>query len=334
MLALLVPLGADRADRRGRLHATSTARRRGSRRSSDVAGPTGRSGSAATRTRRSASSIERATAWPRPLIARRRRCGATSAAATGSPPPAALGEPLRRARACSSTLAEDALRQAEREIQARGVSALAADLSVEEDLRARAGRARSTGAPAAAASPASRSWSTWPTSSRWSSCSWSWPSEHDFTVVLSVPNDAFWAIENPFHHTMWGEGAFEELRRLLPDDHVVAHQFALQGSLDADRRRGAGAAHGRASQPAHRAVPTHFLVAFGPSASRLAAAAATVARRDLLEQRRWERQRESDLALLQASSRAARAGGLAQATSTSSRAASGCRCRARGDDSA
>src|SRR3954452_23422368 len=37
--------------------------------------------------------------------------------------------------------------------------------------------------------------------------------QHAFTVVASVPNDAFWSIENPHHQTMWGEGSFEELRR-------------------------------------------------------------------------------------------------------------------------
>src|SRR5437764_1432161 len=42
-----------------------------------------------------------------------------------------------------------------------------------------------------------------------------------FTIVLSVPNDAFWALENPYHQTVWGEGAFEELRSLLPAGHVV-----------------------------------------------------------------------------------------------------------------
>ena len=52
----------------------------------------------------------------------------------------------------------------------------------------------------------------------------------DADVVLSVPNDAFWAMENPFHQTMWGEGAFEELRRLLPDDHVAAAQVPINGS--------------------------------------------------------------------------------------------------------
>ena len=51
----------------------------------------------------------------------------------------------------------------------------------------------------------------------------------DADVVLSVPNDAFWAMENPFHKTMWGEGAFEELRRLLPD-HLAAAQFPINGS--------------------------------------------------------------------------------------------------------
>jgi hypothetical protein len=86
---------------------------------------------------------------------------------------------------------------------------------------------------------------------------------HDFTVSLSVPNDAFWSIENPFHHTMWGEGAFEELRRLLPADHVVARQFALQGSLaqgdgeDSSRRAvelDAGAEQGSVVSPYYDAM--------------------------------------------------------------------------------
>src|SRR5947209_6990423 len=38
--------------------------------------------------------------------------------------------------------------------------------------------------------------------------------QHDFTVFVSVPNDAFWSLENPHHPTMWGEGSFEELRSL------------------------------------------------------------------------------------------------------------------------
>jgi hypothetical protein len=117
-----------------------------------------------------------------------------------------------------------------------------------------------------------------------------------FTSVLSVPNDAFWSIENPFHATTWGEGAFEELRRVLPPEHVVAHQYALQGSV--------GAILSESTEPetvtvdpAPVPVPTHFLVAFGPAADRLGRAA-EVAGADVVEQRRWERQRESDRAHL------------------------------------
>ena len=119
-----------------------------------------------------------------------------------------------------------------------------------------------------------------------------------FTVLASVPNDAFWALENPYHHTRWGEGAFAELRTLLPEGHVVAHQISLHGSaaipvdggaVDLDPRTRAGA----------DGVPTHFLVAFGPAASRIGPCSA-LTQTDLDERRRWERQRESDLAFFRA----------------------------------
>jgi SAM-dependent methyltransferase len=114
-----------------------------------------------------------------------------------------------------------------------------------------------------------------------------------FTVLLSVPNDAFWPVESPWHATMWGEGSFEELRRLLPEDHVVARQVPLQGSaivLD-------GAPVPAPSELAARedAVPSHFIAAFGPRAGALVPSAA-VAQADLAEQRRWERTREANLA--------------------------------------
>jgi len=120
--------------------------------------------------------------------------------------------------------------------------------------------------------------------------------EHDTSVVASVPNDAFWSIENPHHRTTWGEGAVEELRSLLPDDHVVARQVALQGSALA--LPGAPAEE-VASVRVEAGVPTHVLLAFGPGADALAAAPRIV-QADLSEQRRWERQRESDLQLLEA----------------------------------
>jgi hypothetical protein len=124
--------------------------------------------------------------------------------------------------------------------------------------------------------------------------------DEDTTVLLSVPNDAFWALENPYHETMWGEGAFDELRRMLPEGTVLVRQVALQGSgivpLDSEDPQNTSTdvrLHGEG------AVPTHFLAVMGPRAAELTAEAA-VAQVDLDEQRRWERQRESDLAFLQA----------------------------------
>jgi SAM-dependent methyltransferase len=118
--------------------------------------------------------------------------------------------------------------------------------------------------------------------------------ERAFTVVLSVPNDAFWPIESPWHKTMWGEGSFEELRRLLPDEHVVLHQVPLQGSVLAPAGADAFAPPGLDAREA--AVPSHYLAAFGPRRGELGASA-RVAQADLLEQRRWERQREANLAI-------------------------------------
>jgi 2-polyprenyl-3-methyl-5-hydroxy-6-metoxy-1,4-benzoquinol methylase len=86
---------------------------------------------------------------------------------------------------------------------------------------------------------------------------------HGFTVLLSVPNDAFWSIDNPHHRTSWGEGAFEELRTLLPDDHLLLRQVVLQGSAmlraetDPELRP-------VELELEPRGVPSHLLAAFGP----------------------------------------------------------------------
>lgn len=117
------------------------------------------------------------------------------------------------------------------------------------------------------------------------------------TVVLSVPNDAFWSIENPYHPTMWGAGAFAELRSLVPGDHVVLEQMALAGSAIAPP--GAGEVALAPAGLQDERVPAHFLLAFGPQADRLApVAAARMA--DAAEERRWERERTSELAFMAA----------------------------------
>jgi hypothetical protein len=123
-------------------------------------------------------------------------------------------------------------------------------------------------------------------------------SEHGYTGILSVPNDAFWALENPFHQTMWGEGAFEELRRLLPAEHAIARQVPLTGSAILGEEGATDLAVPDVTVEADR-VPSHFIAAFGPRCDELVPRAfASVA--DLDGQRTWERQREAQLAFHEA----------------------------------
>jgi len=123
------------------------------------------------------------------------------------------------------------------------------------------------------------------------------------TVVLSVPNDAFFGVENPHHATMWSEAAVEELRGLLPAEHRRVQQVMLQGSALVEAGEDTQEV---AMVSATADVPTHELLAFGPLAGDLAITSRIV-QTDLDEQRRWERQRESDLAFHVAQAREAEA---------------------------
>jgi hypothetical protein len=108
----------------------------------------------------------------------------------------------------------------------------------------------------------------------------------DVTVIMSVPNDAFWATENPHHRTMWGEGAFTELQTLLPAGHAVASQLQLNGSSIGEDEEGR--------------VPTHFIASWGAAGLE---PVREVTRTDLDAQRAWIRQREADLAYWKAAAR-------------------------------
>jgi 2-polyprenyl-3-methyl-5-hydroxy-6-metoxy-1,4-benzoquinol methylase len=118
------------------------------------------------------------------------------------------------------------------------------------------------------------------------------------TFVISVPNDAFWSIQNPHHATAWGEGAFEELRRLLPAEQTLVRQVALSGSAAIGWDGERSDRDVRVATGGEDAVATHFIAAYGPRHAELARSA-VVTQVDMLEQRRWERQRENDLALMQ-----------------------------------
>jgi hypothetical protein len=112
------------------------------------------------------------------------------------------------------------------------------------------------------------------------------------TVALSVPNDVFSGINNPFHETVWGEASLDELRSLLPRSHVMGAQYPLAGScIQLDDRPGR---HQMTADAIRGQVATHYLLAFGPRATEVSPVAA-VTWVDLNEQRAWERQREADL---------------------------------------
>jgi SAM-dependent methyltransferase len=126
-----------------------------------------------------------------------------------------------------------------------------------------------------------------------------------FAALLSVPNDAFWALENPYHRAMWGEGSFEELRRLLPANHAIAEQVPLTGSAIVPAGGGAEATRVDvgAVDVARERVPSHFIAAFGPGAGELRPLGRAIAA-DLDGQRTWERQREANLAFYEAAAHA------------------------------
>lgn len=118
------------------------------------------------------------------------------------------------------------------------------------------------------------------------------------TFVLSVPNDAFWSIQNPHHRAVWGEGAFEELWRLLPARQTLLRQVALSGSALLEWNAGETDYKIATRAGGEGTVATHLIAAFGPRHEQIWRGAAAV-QTDMLAQRQWERRRESDLAIMQ-----------------------------------
>ncbi|MCW3001559.1 MAG: hypothetical protein JWQ20_857 [Conexibacter sp.] len=118
------------------------------------------------------------------------------------------------------------------------------------------------------------------------------------TVVLSVPDDAAGALDDPHRASAWSAGAAEELRRLLPAGAVSLIQLPVRAAAIVPAEGGESAPLGSvtvlAGQP-----PSHHLLAFGPGAQRLAPASLARAA-DLDAERADARRRESDLAYLEA----------------------------------
>jgi hypothetical protein len=98
--------------------------------------------------------------------------------------------------------------------------------------------------------------------------------EHGATVVLGVPNDAVGHDGATARRGSWGEGAFAELRSVLPPGHVVWHQIALRGTAVVPA--GHEGLHEGAVAVTDDGVPVAFLAAFGPQVGRLAPAVGVV----------------------------------------------------------
>lgn len=215
-------------------------------------------------------------------------CGSGVAAAD------ALGRGQHPARTVLVDVAEDALAQAARELRHEAVTTVAADLSSAEGVqRVRAELLEHAG-------DGVRCITCFETIEHLADfvplvgLLTELAEQHGFTIIASVPNDAFWSLENPHHQGSWGEGAFEELRRLLPSGHVTFAQLPLQGSAVAPTGDVPAEAHSVDVNVDAAGVPSHLLIAFGPETARVAVGAGVV-QVDLAERRRWERERESHL---------------------------------------
>jgi 2-polyprenyl-3-methyl-5-hydroxy-6-metoxy-1,4-benzoquinol methylase len=193
-------------------------------------------------------------------------------------------------------LAADALEQARRELPGENISTMEADLASDQDVASVAAAIKEQAGEGPATVTCFECIEHLASFVPLVAALVDLAERHGVTVVLSVPNDAFWSIENPHHQTVWGEGAFEELATLLPSDRVVLRQVVLQGS----------AVVREDAEPELRpvpvelepgGVPSHMLVAFGSRHDKLAPSAA-VAQVDMEDQRRWQRQREADLSRL------------------------------------
>jgi SAM-dependent methyltransferase len=118
------------------------------------------------------------------------------------------------------------------------------------------------------------------------------------TVLLSVPDDAAGALDDPHRASAWSAGAAEELRRILPPGTVRLHQAPVRAAAIVPAGEGADVPLGTVTVPADQA-PSHHLLAFGPGAAALRPVA-RARPADLDAERADARRRESDLAYLEA----------------------------------
>lgn len=123
--------------------------------------------------------------------------------------------------------------------------------------------------------------------------------EPDTTVLISVPDDATGALDDPHRASAWSASAAEELRRLLPAGAVALRQVPVRAAAIVPAGAGAAVALGDVEVGAGETA-SHHLLAFGPGAAALAAGAGLARAADVGAEQADARRRESDLAYLEA----------------------------------
>jgi SAM-dependent methyltransferase len=199
-------------------------------------------------------------------------------------------------RAVLVDVVEDAVERAAGELDIEGTECIAADLTDTDDL-ARVGEAllRVDGERVVTCFEVVEHLRTFVPLLEWAA---KLARDGAATFVLSVPNDAFLSVQNPHHLTSWGERAFEELQGLLPPERTLLRQVALGGSAVLAYDAGQADYELMTHVGGEGTVATHFLAGFGPRHRELWRGALAL-QTDALEQRRWERQRESNVAVAQ-----------------------------------
>jgi hypothetical protein len=123
--------------------------------------------------------------------------------------------------------------------------------------------------------------------------------ERQATVVLALPNDAAVDAAAGPRRSVWGEGAVAELRGLLPSDHVAFNLVTLRGAALVPAGGGAHELRVDVDTEVRAGAPAGFVLAFGPRAQRLEAAAA-IAAADLSAERAHGRALTAELEVLRA----------------------------------
>lgn len=122
-------------------------------------------------------------------------------------------------------------------------------------------------------------------------------------AFLSVPNDAFWGVHNPFHKNMFGEESLPELMQLFDNPPKLHKHYPMQGATilpDAVRELTEDQIAGKLlpqflDRSQCVSVPSHFILHGGSSESITNAFTARFTLWDAAAERQWIAQRESDM---------------------------------------